>query len=157
MFGTLLRAVALLGLGLSAGGALCILFLDRAQGANPSLYVESKQLMIRALTVPLPVLGGVGLVAALADGVLLWRAGLRGASAWVFAAAVVGLVAILTTRFGHFPLNAQLLQWDPAQPPSGWMEVRNRWEALHRVRTLASTASFALLAFGDALLTRTVK
>ena len=61
------RFVALFAIGLAAGGALCILLLERSPPGSPSFYTEYKQVAIRALTVPLPALAVAGLLATAAD------------------------------------------------------------------------------------------
>jgi len=43
--------------------------------------------------------------------------------------------------------------WSPEAPPEGWEELRDRWEAVHNVRTaisVAGLASLLLAALSDA-------
>ena len=146
-----IRLVGLLCVGLAAGIALCVLFLQRNWTGTGQAYAELMQLSIRALTVPAPALGALGLVAMTIDSALLFKRG-GGAAAWLSAAAaLLGLAAMALTKFGHFPINDQILRWDPARPPADWTSVQARWSALHLGRTISGTASFALYLPGNLL------
>ena len=147
----LVRFVGLFCLGLAAGIAVCVLLTDRIQAGTGQFYTELMQLLNRALTVPAPALGALGLVAMSADSVLLFERG-GGAAFWVgVAAALLNLVALGLTRFGHFPINAQIFQWSPASPPAHWARVQMRWSALHFGRTCSAVGSFALFLLGNSL------
>jgi uncharacterized membrane protein len=146
------RFVGLLCVGLAAGVALCVLLAERAWGAGPDtgqFYTQFMQLMIRALTVPGPALGGLALVAMSIDAVLLFKRG-EGAAFWLGVAAVsLSLVAMALTRFGHFPINDQVLKWNPVSPPADWQTVQAKWSALHVGRTISAVGSFALFLLGN--------
>src|SRR5689334_20442637 len=125
------RFMGLLLVGLAAGGALCVVFIERCLGDSGTFYVEYKQLMIRSLTLPLPLLGLLGTVAVLVDCYALWRDG-AGCALWLaLAAFVLTATAGALTKFGHFPLNAMMASWDPSAPPPIWTSVQAKWSALH--------------------------
>jgi uncharacterized membrane protein len=144
--------VGLLCIGLAAGVALCVLFAERAWGAGAGtgqLYTQLMQLMIRALTVPAPVLAALAVAAMSVDAVLLSRRG-EGTAFWLVVAAIaLNVVAGLLTKFGHFPINDQILTWNPASPPADWRTVQARWSAFHVGRTLCAVGSFALFLLGN--------
>lgn len=144
------RFLGLLCVGLAAGTALCVLFVERTWTGSGQFYTEYMQLMIRALTVPAPALGGIGLVAISMDALLLYRRGV-GAPFWLeVAALVLSLVALALTRLGHFPINDQIMSWNPGSPPADWAGVQARWFALHLARTCAAVGSFVMLLLGNA-------
>lgn len=145
MLENVVRFLGLLCCGLAAGIALCILLVERAWSGSGQFYTELMQLLNRALTVPAPALGAGGLVALSVDAVLLFRRG-GGAPFWLVVAAIgLALVAMAVTKLGHFPINDQVLKWNPASPPPDWTAVQARWSALHVARTLAAVGSFVLL------------
>jgi uncharacterized membrane protein len=141
------RFVGLLCIGLAAGIAVCILLAERAWGTGPGtgqFYTQLMQLMNRALTVPAPALAAIAVLAMSVDAVLLIKRG-EGMSFWLVVGAIaLNVVAGLLTKFGHFPINDQILTWNPASPPADWQTVQARWSALHVGRTLCAVGSFVL-------------
>ncbi len=144
--------LGLLCIGLAAGIAVCVLLAERAWGTGPGtgqFYTELMQLMNHALTVPAPALGALAVVAMSVDAVLLFKRG-EGTALWLVAGAIaLNVVAGLLTKLGHFPINDQILKWNPASPPADWQTVQARWSALHVGRTLCAVGSFALFLLGN--------
>ena len=151
MFEQAVRFVSLSCIGLAAGIALCIFLVERVGTDNAQFYTQLMQLLNRALTVPAPALGALGLVAMITDGTLLYmRSG--GVALWLVGAAVVlNLVALVLTKFGHFPINDRVLGWDPMNPPADWRTVQSQWSALHIGRTASASAGFAVLVLSNLL------
>jgi hypothetical protein len=60
--------------------------------------------------------------------------------------AVTGLLgplaSLLLTARWELPINAQVMTWQPSDPPADWRAHRNRWETVHLIRT--ATALFGL-------------
>ena len=139
------RCFGLLLLGLASGASLCVVFIERGLGDSWPFYVTYKQLMIRTLTVPLPVIGLLGSVAVLVDCGAQWRDGVSTAFWLTPAAFIFSVAAAVVTKAGHFPLNAVIARWDPAAPPSAWKSVQARWSALHLARTAVGILSSLLL------------
>lgn len=105
-------------------------------------YVELMQGLIRALNVPLPLLGFVCIVLTVLLA-LLTRSDRRGRN--LLIAAVLCLVtAALVTRFGNQPINAVVMTWTPQSPDANWTELRDAWWRWHVVRTLAGVLALAL-------------
>ena len=95
--------------GLAGGIALCILLAERVGTDNGQFYTQLMQMQIRALTVPAPALGVLGLVAMITDSTLLYTRG-GGIALWLVGAAVLCIVALGLTKFGHFPIT--IGSWD---------------------------------------------
>jgi len=120
---------------------------------TPSTYVEYQQATIRNLY---PVMG-VLLPGAGAANLALLLLLVRDRRTPTFALTLVGLLCqlaagALTRRF-NFPINDRVRTWSPEAPPEGWEELRDRWEAVHNVRTaisVAGLASLLLAALSDA-------
>ncbi len=143
------RLVSLMCLGLAAGITVCVVLTERNWAGSAQFYTQLKQLWIHVLTVPAPLLGALGLAAMIVQGGLLFSRGARIAFALIAAAVLLNVAALLLTKFGHFPINAQILTWDPASPPANWSIVRERWSALHAARTACTVVSFTLLMVSD--------
>jgi Domain of unknown function (DUF1772) len=141
----LARFSALCFIGLVAGATLCVVLVERGLGSSGAFYVEFKQLLIRRLTVPLPLLAAIGVLAALVDTYSLWRIGPSRELAISIAAIILASVGGVLTKAGLFPINASMMTWDPAAPPPEWMAVQAKWAALHLARTAATILAFALL------------
>jgi hypothetical protein len=116
-------------------------------GYNPaplssSAFVEMQQNAIRALNVPLPILGLVCIVltAALAA---LTKADKR--ARWLLVIAALCLAAAgLITRFANQPINAVVMSWSAQAPPGDWAALRDTWWHWHTLRTAVAVAGFAL-------------
>lgn len=151
----LARFFGLFLVGSTAGATLCVAFIERHLGDSGPFYVAYKQLTIRALTVPLPLMAALGGVAVAVDCYAQWREG-ADTSLWLaLAALALIIVGGVLTKAGHFPLNATISSWDPALPPATWSDVQAKWSALHLARTTASVLASALLIVSNLLRTRT--
>lgn len=148
------HAVGFVGLfcaGLAAGIALCVFLAERLFAGTGQFYTELMQLLNRALTVPAPALGAVGLLAMSIDAAMLFRQGV-GAAFWLGVAAVfLSIAAAALTKFGHFPINAKVIKWNPASPPADWTAVQARWSALHVARTISAVGGFAFFLLSNLL------
>ena len=146
-----IRFVGLFCVGLAAGIASCVLLMERVWVGTGRFYTELMQLLNRALTVPGPALGALGVLAMSIDTALLFKHG-AGPVFWLGLAAVsLNLIALALTKLGHFPINDQVLKWNPASPPADWTTVQARWSALHVARTISAVGSFALAVLGNVL------
>jgi hypothetical protein len=149
------RFLALVGTGLAAGAALCVVFFERSFSGDGARYADYKQLSIRALTIPVPVLGAIGLLGLAAQVSLTWKQEGSLALGIMIAAFALNLVAALLTRFVHFPINDQIMTWTSTSLPDTWLAVRDRWAFVHAIRTSVTVASFALLSLVSVLRTST--
>ena len=139
----LLRFANLLFAGLLAGAVLAVWLADNPARMGAAFYIEFQQSRIRALTLPMPLLGGLTMLSTLA---LAWLA--RGQAPLLvltLAALACGLAGMLITIKGNFPINDLVMTWSPQAPPADWTSLRDRWWAWHCARTAVTVASFALL------------
>lgn len=58
----------------------------------------------------------------------------------------------VVSELGNVPINRKVLSWDPAQPPTGWSELRSRWARWQHLRSFLAAASFTAVTVA-ALLT----
>lgn len=61
------------------------------------------------------------------------------------AAGAMALVSLAVTRFGNVPINVQVKRWPVQAPPANYLELLNRWDVYHSVRTAAAVLAFVLL------------
>ena len=143
------RFVGVLCIGLVSGIALCVFLAERVWVGGARFYTELMQMLNRALTVPTTGLAAMGMVAMVTDAAMLFKRG-AGAPLWLAVIAVLfNVTALALTKFGHFPINDQMLKWDPANPPADWMRIKARWTTLHVGRTFCGVSSFALFTLSN--------
>ena len=63
----------------------------------------------------------------------------------LIAAGVCLAAAGLITRFLNQPINAIVMTWSAAAPPSDWTGLRDQWWYWHVVRLVAATIAFGLI------------
>jgi uncharacterized membrane protein len=137
------RLTAVLLTGLLAGSGLAISLLEANLGGSSSFYTEYKQLVIRAYTIPLPVLGGGSILASVAIAFLGRRYGM---TLWLaLAAALLVATGLVITLLVHFPINAQIMTWSPQSPPADWRQLADRWREANLIRSAAAIIAFVLL------------
>lgn len=137
------RFAAVLLIGLLAGSALANFLLEASLGRSAAFNIEYKQVIIRAYTVALPVLGAGGIASALAVAYLARRDRI---TLWFTTGAVLCCIAGLAiTLTVHFPINDQVIAWSPTSPPAEWRLVLDRWRASNNIRTVMAIAAFVLL------------
>lgn len=148
--GTLLAAT--LTTGLTAG-----VFADWAHTVMPGLgttddrvVVEAFLALDRAILGPGFLLVFLGALVATGVAVLVLRGDRRMPVAWVVAAFVLYLVAVVVTMAVHEPINGAVRAAgadlaDPAVARTALQETR--WAAWHVVRTVATTVAFGCLGW----------
>jgi hypothetical protein len=137
------RLIAVLLSGLLAGSGLAIALLEANLGGSSSFYTEYKQLVIRAYTIPLPVLGGGSILASAAIAFLGRRDKMT-----VWLASTAGLlvaIGLVITLLVHFPINAEIMTWSPQAPPADWKQLADRWREANLIRSAAAIIAFVLL------------
>jgi uncharacterized membrane protein len=137
-----IRFVSLFLTGLLVGTMFGMWMGFNPAALSPSAFVEMQQNAIRALNVPLPILGAacIILTATLA---VLSKTDKR--ARWLLVVAALCLAAAgLITRFANQPINAVVMSWSAQAPASNWAELRDTWWHWHTLRTAVAIAGFAL-------------
>ena len=64
-------------------------------------------------------------------------------SFWLHSAGLLMNIALVVTTIAiNVPVNDQTSTWKPEQtPPADWMDLRDRWETGHTIRSLLSVGS----------------
>ena len=140
------RPGATLLLGLFAGGVLFTVLAPSLRRLPGPAYVRYWQALNVDYGRSMPVLLLSCLALLLVTCVLSYRRGLLVGGLSVAALLLVTATIVLTlTRLE--PLNQLATSWDADQLPIGWVDVREQWWTLHKIRTvLAVMALSALLA-----------
>jgi len=139
---TVTRSIALLLVGLYAGGLLFVVLAPSAGRLPGSAYVRHWQALNTDYGRVMPPLLLTSVLALIITTAL---SGHRGALVFALSAGALVLVVltIVLTVAVMDPLNRLADSWDPDHLPARWPEVRHRWAALHLVRTLLAVAAFA--------------
>lgn len=126
------------------GGALfCTRILLNPAGLDASRYVALQQNGIRTLHPVMPRLGGLTILSTLVAAIFARDYGLR--LSLLLIAAACFIAAGLITRFRNMPINAIVIQWNPAAPPEIWTRLRDAWWGWHTLRLSVSLAGLALV------------
>jgi uncharacterized membrane protein len=142
----IISGIAILSSGIFAG----LLFGDRAGPSvarrvqDPSSFVQQQQIIHTHYVKFLPPLSLIAILSALGWLILL-RADWQRVDFWLVAVALADIVvAFALTLKINFPINAQLMKWNAASPPTNLKELWSPWEKVHTIRTALWMSAFIL-------------
>jgi hypothetical protein len=134
--------VATILAGVLAGAMLAAWLTESSLDGSAELWIGYHQAITSAYTRTLPTIGILALVAAGWTLATSWR---NVPIRWLlFLATWCLLFGLAVTIAVHFPINAQVLSWQPADPPADWEDVRLRWFIAHGIRAVFALAAFVL-------------
>ncbi|WP_262380323.1 DUF1772 domain-containing protein [Nonomuraea sp. PA05] len=147
---TVSRMVATALAGLYAGGVLFVVIAPSVARMPGAAYVTYWQALNADYGRAMPpfLLAGIGVT--LVASALSWQRGWPAFGACT-AALILLVATVALTVAGMEPLNRIANGWDPAQPPAGWHEIRQRWLGLHLLRAVLALAAFACLIAAQGL------
>jgi len=145
--GTIFRFINVILISIIAG-----ILVGISLGYNPvhfsaQAYIEQQQGVINAFNVLMPVLGLITIIVTFVNA-FSQRAS-KGFFMTLLIAAFLLIISGLVTRFGNQPINSIVMKWTPDTPPDNWRELRDRWWALHLVRTSASFFALCLIVWAS--------
>jgi len=111
---------------------------------TPATFLAIGRTMIGNLAPVMPVLMLLAAASQLALLVLLYRQRSTG-----FPTVAIGfalfLVALLVTLLVEVPIDNQLKSWTLASMPANWMDLRDKWERFHVIRTFSALVGMAMM------------
>jgi uncharacterized membrane protein len=141
------RVIAILSCGLFTGflfGDLIATAFARSK-VSTSSFIEFQQIILVRVLKILP-LTFTAMISALAW-VILVRTGWHNAEFWLVVLALVAMAfALVLTVIVNFPINDQLMSWNPTAPPKNFRETWSPWERAHKFRTALWMTAFVLEA-----------
>lgn len=136
--------------GLLAGILVGVWFVEQALLELPAqAYIAVEQPKHRIFEPIMPVVMTATLISGLLvfGLMLVYRSKLIPSLA-VGIAVVCTAILIATTLLNNVPINGEIMHnWSAQSPPANWIEVRDRWNLWHGVRTV-----LAIVALGCQLL-----
>jgi uncharacterized membrane protein len=149
---TLLPATLTMGLIAGVFGDWAHTIMPGLHDTDDRTFVRANQALDGAIMRPLFMLTFTGALVLTGIAAVLLRDGDHGALGWVVAAFGLYLAAFVITMAVHQPLNQVIRD---AGDPDGITDLaalrdrfhETRWAAWHIVRTIATTAAFACLAW----------
>lgn len=144
---TIARWIGLLFGGVFTGFLVCVLILENSlRDYDAKVYTQVRQVELDSLD----TLASATLIPTIIATAILvigaWKT--KGKDLYVpLAALALFLLILILTIAVNLPINADQNDWTVTSPPSDWADVRDKWQASHAVRTVASLAAFALLSF----------
>jgi hypothetical protein len=147
---TVTRSIALLLVGLYAGGLLFVVLAPSVGRLPGPAYVRHWQALNNDYGSVMPPLLLTSALMMTITAALSWHRGRA-----VFVLSVVALVlvvlTIVLTVTAMEPLNRLADSWDPDGLPQTWPEIRERWAALHLGRTFLAVVAFACITLTQAI------
>ncbi|GAA3508312.1 putative membrane protein [Streptosporangium album] len=139
----LIKGLALLSTGLLAGafgyGAANVVPTFRAVPLDVRLTFHTEMMKVNEpvmqTAMALAILSSLGLAVVTRATPRLLATG----------AGVLVLASLLFTLFGNVPIHGQIRQWAVGSAPAGHVEILQRWETFHNIRTATALVAFALL------------
>ncbi len=135
--------VAIILSGVLAGAILATWLSEASLGGSAELWIGYHQAITPSYTKAVPPIGGLALLATLAALAASWRN--PRTRRLVLVAMACLLVGMLVTVIVHFPINDEIMTWQPTAPPADWQDLRAQWLTAHAVRTWFAVAGFVLL------------
>ncbi len=136
------RGLSLLFSGVFAGFLVSVLVLENSlRGFGASVYTQVRLVELDSLD----KLASATLIPAMITTVLLAILA-RGNDRRIVLVAVALLVVVFATTFAiNLPINSDQSAWSVQNAPSDWVNVRDRWQIAHAIRTTAAALAFGLL------------
>lgn len=140
---SIIRFFDLLMAGLIAGTLFGIFIGYNPQSLSSQTYVEQQQSVIEALNILMPILGFITIILTLISAFLQKSNSIIIIT--LLFAAVLLIISGLVTKFGNQPINSIVMTWDKLNPPSEWIELRDKWWSFHMIRTTTAFLAFCLI------------
>lgn len=113
---------------------------------SPSVHIASVQVIGRIVGKVMPVWIPLIIVSALP---VLYVEGPQVVAFWFTIAGIICIVLMLiVSLLGNVPINKQVIEWNPQSPPANWLELRKRWDSLHRSRIILDIAALLFFLIG---------
>lgn len=142
---SIIRFLNIIFAALLAGVSFGIVIGFNPLDLSPSVYFEQQQNMLRALKALM-----ISLV-ILATIITIFSAFLQKNNKPILigllVAAVFFIACILITRFGIKPIDDKVMTWTADSIPDNWVELRDNWWLLHKMRTFAELIALSLVTW----------
>ena len=140
------RFVNLLLVGLLAGLLVAVFLVVLALlEVGPTVYTAVQKPKHEVFAPIMPIFNTLVIVSGL---VVLLLIGDR--KTWAFGLTVVGVVCTIalttTTLLVNVPINSEIINtWSVNDPPADWVQVRDRWNLFHAIRTVLAIVALSCL------------
>ena len=137
----LLHLLTQLFAGLLAGFEIAVHY---GLGPSPKSLDERAQILLRqALVLRLRLLAPALFVPTLALGISSGVESRHSSNVWFYVVALALLCVWIGIRIVRtVPENSETLEWDPANPPTGWREQVEQTERFHVIAAWAAVGAF---------------
>jgi hypothetical protein len=113
------------------------------ESTTPSTFLEVGKMMIVNLGGPMSILMPLALLSTLPVLYFLYRQRRTRDLVLVLLGFLCFIVALVGTLAVNVPIDRQINAWTLATLPADWMQLRDRWEVWHTIRTFASLVGLA--------------
>ena len=141
----IIRFITIVMAGLIAGTLIGIWLGFNPKNYSVSTYLEHQQGAIKALNTLMPLLGLITIILTLVSAFL--QKSNKAVFITLIVAAILMVISGLVTRFGNQPINKIVMTWNNADVPTNWIELRDKWWSLHKIRSLTTFIAFFLIVW----------
>jgi hypothetical protein len=142
---TFIRFVNIILAALLAGTSFGIWMGLNPNNYSPATYLGQQQQLVQSLNTLM-----VSLVIA-ATVITIISAFLQRKNKTAFTILLIASVffasCIFISKFGNLPIQTEMLNWKTTSLPNNWTLLRDKWWALHIVRTIAELITLTLVAW----------
>lgn len=105
-------------------------------------FIHIGQVIIANVAMPMRFIMPLGIILMFLS---LWPERNKKTTAYIFGwvGCVLIVAVLLITLIVLVPIDNDIKEWTASTIPSGWMDMRHKWNVFHTMRTFASLASFA--------------
>jgi hypothetical protein len=115
---------------------------------SPSTFLEVGKAMIANLGGPMSILMPLALLSTLPVLYFLYRDRRMQDFSLVLLGLLLFVLALIGTLTVNVPIDRQINGWTLETLPADWMQIRDRWELWHTIRTFASVFGLASVLAG---------
>ena len=108
----------------------------------PEIFITIGKQIIKNVAIPMSIIMPASIIGLLILLIGSWRT----KSVYfycILTALILFIIALIVTVAIEVPIDNQIKAWTVATIPSGWQNIRERWEFYHTLRTFASLAGIA--------------
>ena len=108
----------------------------------PEIFITIGKQIIKNVAVPMSIIMPASIIGLLILLIGSWRT----KSVYfycILTTLILFIIALIVTVVIEVPIDNQIKTWTVATIPSGWQNIRDRWEFYHTLRTFASLAGIA--------------
>lgn len=113
---------------------------------SPEEFIHIGKTIISNVAFPMRIIMPSGIILMILAVLFSKKKGSTGFISGVISLVLIILVLLITLII-LVPIDNDIAKWTASTIPSGWKEIRSKWDTWHTARTFLSLASFACFSY----------